>query len=166
MRLSTSTHACRFLCVRRSSIVHFSSQAHCAAFQSLQGNLRANRCEQVSDFLFTCAPSLLDAKRFVHFHKGCRTRIIFARTLAPTFARIRLCVRCAVSQVFNQLGDTPPDVEEPQLLAKAFTTVQSLLRQKKLLSGALLCAQAHQHISTWAHTNQHTRASTHEHTTT
>uniref|UniRef100_A0A7S4EUI8 phosphoribosylformylglycinamidine synthase n=1 Tax=Chrysotila carterae TaxID=13221 RepID=A0A7S4EUI8_CHRCT len=41
----------------------------------------------------------------------------------------------ALAQVFNQLGDTPPDVEEPQLLAKAFTTVQSLLRQKKLLSG-------------------------------
>lgn len=41
----------------------------------------------------------------------------------------------ALAQCYKQLGDTPPDVEAPELLAAAFATTQTLLRQKKLRAG-------------------------------
>jgi len=41
----------------------------------------------------------------------------------------------ALAHVFGQLGDTPPDVDEPAKLGAAFKTVQALLRSRSLLSG-------------------------------
>ena len=41
----------------------------------------------------------------------------------------------ALAQCFKQIGNEPPDVEQPELLASAFATTQSLLRQDKLLAG-------------------------------
>jgi len=41
----------------------------------------------------------------------------------------------ALAQCYKQLGDTPPDVDRPELLAAAFATTQALLRQAKVRAG-------------------------------
>ncbi len=52
--------------------------------------------------------------------------------LAPGKARLG---GSALAQVFGQLGDTPPDVDDPALLARAFATVQELLEERVLAAG-------------------------------
>ena len=41
----------------------------------------------------------------------------------------------ALAQVYSQLGDAPPDVDDAPLLGRAFAGVQALLRSKSILSG-------------------------------
>jgi phosphoribosylformylglycinamidine synthase len=41
----------------------------------------------------------------------------------------------ALAQVFNQLGDDPPDVDDPELLKRTFKAVQSLIEKGLILSG-------------------------------
>jgi phosphoribosylformylglycinamidine synthase len=41
----------------------------------------------------------------------------------------------ALAQVFGQLGDEPPDLNDPALLARAFETVQTLLDERLILAG-------------------------------
>merc|ERR1719476_259256 len=41
----------------------------------------------------------------------------------------------ALAQVYGQLGDTPPDLEQPHLLSAAFGVVQALLRKHTIKSG-------------------------------
>lgn len=41
----------------------------------------------------------------------------------------------ALAQVFEQIGDEPPDIEDPNLLKRAFGVVQELLKERLILSG-------------------------------
>ncbi len=41
----------------------------------------------------------------------------------------------ALAQVFGQLGDEPPDIDDPGLLKRAFNAVQELVRRRLILSG-------------------------------
>ncbi|HDH05786.1 MAG TPA: phosphoribosylformylglycinamidine synthase, partial [Nitrospirae bacterium] len=41
----------------------------------------------------------------------------------------------ALAQVYNQLGSEPPDVDDPELLKRAFNAVQSLISKGLILSG-------------------------------
>jgi len=41
----------------------------------------------------------------------------------------------ALAQVFEQLGAEPPDVDQPELLKRAFLAVQTLIRKRAILSG-------------------------------
>lgn len=41
----------------------------------------------------------------------------------------------ALAQVFDQIGDKSPDVEEPELLAEAFRSVQKMIKDNLILSG-------------------------------
>ncbi len=50
-------------------------------------------------------------------------RLVFV-DLAPGRARLG---GSALAQVFGQVGDTPPDLDDPALLARAFVTVQELI---------------------------------------
>ena len=41
----------------------------------------------------------------------------------------------AFAHVFNQLGDEPPDVDDPELLKRAFNTIQTVISKDLILSG-------------------------------
>ena len=41
----------------------------------------------------------------------------------------------ALAQVYNQLGNEPPDVEDPKSLTHAFNSVQELIEKDLILSG-------------------------------
>ncbi|XP_054263875.1 phosphoribosylformylglycinamidine synthase [Macrosteles quadrilineatus] len=41
----------------------------------------------------------------------------------------------ALAQCYSQLGDTPPDVDDPQLLKRAFACTQKLIGERAVLSG-------------------------------
>jgi phosphoribosylformylglycinamidine synthase len=41
----------------------------------------------------------------------------------------------ALAQVFGQIGDTSPDLDDPQLMIRTFTAVQQLIRDRLILAG-------------------------------
>lgn len=53
----------------------------------------------------------------------------------PTLQQKNRIGGSALAHVFNQLGGESPDVDDANQLKKAFTAIQQLLDQKKILAG-------------------------------